>query len=152
MPLRNTYLMPVVFFCSWHRRGNVLKQCKGGNKINGGYWFFNQLLRCNTQDEINKVREEHEQNVPAQVLQYLARGVLDTSQYPGARCDMGKNIYMYGRTASSGNESMNNANKRARERYGVDVVVATMILLQLAAQRYANKKAVAWVERPYILD
>ena len=87
------------FFCSWHRRGNVLKQCKGGKKINGGYWFFNQLLRCNTQDEINAVREEHEQNVPAHVLQYLARGVLDTSQYPGARCDMGTNIYMYGRTA-----------------------------------------------------
>ena len=59
---------------------------------------------------------------------------------------MGDNVYMYGRTASSGNESMNNANKAARARYGVDAVVATMILLKLAATRYKNKKAVAWVE------
>ncbi len=75
-------------------------------------------------------------------LEYLAR-VADMEQYPGAHCDMSDNVYIYGRTTSSGNESMNNANKNAQEQYGVDVIVATMILLELATQRYDRKRLVA---------
>ena len=140
----------VHFFCSWHRRGNVLKKCQGGKKTYGGYWFFNQLLQCNTLNDINRCREKYEDRVPAHALGYLAR-VPDIGQYPGARCDMGDNVYMYGRTASSGNESMNRANMRARERYGVDLVVATMIMMKLAAKRFNNKRKVAWHTRDTIL-
>ncbi len=75
--------------------------------------MFNQLVQCNTQNDIERCREKHEQRVPAHALEYLAR-VDDVAQYPGAHCDMGDDKYMYGTTASSGNESMNRANMRAR--------------------------------------
>ena len=112
--------------------------------------MFNQLVQCNTLHDIERCREKYEHQVPAHALGYLAR-VNDNAQYPGARCDEGDDVYMYGRTASSGNESMNRANMRARERYGVDLVVATMIMMKLAATRFENKKAVAWVTRDTIL-
>jgi hypothetical protein len=35
-------------------------------------------------------------------------------QYPAARCSMGTNVCKYGHSASSGAESMNNANDLAR--------------------------------------
>ena len=69
--------------------------------MNGGWWVFNQLVNCNSTEEMNKCHEENEANVPAHALQYLARGK-DSAQYPGARCDMGQDVYMYGRSASSG--------------------------------------------------
>jgi hypothetical protein len=100
------------------------------------------MLQCCTVDDIKKCLVENEQKVPAHALEYLAR-VNDTLQ--------GDDIYMYGRTASSGNESMKNANKQPCERYGVNAVVATMIL-KLAAMQYHIKMAVAWQEpRPSIL-
>ena len=128
------------FHCFWHWKGNVLKNCQGGEKVNGGWWFFNQLVNCKNSEEMNKCHEENEVNVPAYALQYLAR-VNDNGQYPGACCDMGQDVFMYRRSASLGNESMNCANKQARERHGVDVVVATMlILIQLECNRFAVKK------------
>ncbi len=127
----------------------MLKKCQGGKKVNG-YWYFNQMLQCFTVNGIVNCHVENEQNVPAHALEYLAR-VNDTLLYPGAWCAMGDNVYMYGRMASSGNESMNNANKAARARYGVDAVVATMILLKLAVTGYNNKKAVAWTELRQII-
>jgi hypothetical protein len=81
--------------------------------------------------------------VPAHALGYLAQAG-DIAQYPGACCDMGENVFMYGRTASSGNESMNRANMHAKECYGVDLVVATMIMMKLKANQFDNKRAVAW--------
>ncbi len=91
------------------------------------------MLQCFTVNNIKKCHEENaEQNVPAHALEYLAR--VEDSQYPGVRCaSMSDNVYMYGRTALSENESMNNANKQACDSYGVDAVVARMILLKLAA-------------------
>ena len=112
--------------------------------------MFNQLLQCNTLNEIERFREKHGHKLPTHALGYLAR-VNNVAQYPGARCGMGDDVCMYGRTASSGNESMNRANKCARERYGVDLIVASMIMIKLAATRFENKKAVAWLERDTIL-
>jgi hypothetical protein len=133
------------FFCSWHRKGNVMKKCQGGKRFNSGYWFFNQMLQCYTLEGIAKCRADNENNVPDHALEYLSQ-VNDTAQYPASRCAMDENIIMYGRSASSGNESMNRANMRAHERHGVDLVVATMLLLKLASRRYENKKAIAWNE------
>ena len=44
---------------------------------------------------------------------------------------MGENIYLYDHEASSGVESMNKANKPARDRAAVDVVNAIMLLLNM---------------------
>ncbi len=32
------------FHCSWHRKGNIMKSCGGGIKVNSGWWYFNQLF------------------------------------------------------------------------------------------------------------
>jgi hypothetical protein len=36
------------FHCSWHRKGNIMKSCGGGKKVNSGWWYFNQLVNCST--------------------------------------------------------------------------------------------------------
>jgi hypothetical protein len=41
-------------------------------------------------------------------------------------------------------ESMNRANKAARDRTAVDVVCATKLLLSMSAKRYHEKKEMAW--------
>ena len=53
-------------------------------------------------------------------------------------------IIMYQRSASLAVESMNQANKAARDRTAVDVVCATKLLLSLSAKRYHKKKEMAW--------
>ncbi len=68
----------------------------------------------------------------------------NTEQYPAARCAMGGNIYMYGRTTSAVNESMNWANQRAREQTAVDLVNATMLLVNLENERFVRKRDLAW--------
>jgi hypothetical protein len=57
----------------------------------------------------------------AQQMKYL-NSVPYAAQYPAARCAMGGNVVLYDHEASSGVESMNRANKPARERAAADVV------------------------------
>ncbi len=57
---------------------------------------------------------------------------------------MGENAYMYGRSASSGLESMNRANERVREHSAVDLVNATILLLKVESEQFETKKAIEW--------
>ena len=57
---------------------------------------------------------------------------------------MGEDIVMYGRSASSGNESMNHANICARQHIAINLVNATMVLLKLESGQFARKKEIAW--------
>ena len=66
----------------------------------------------------------------ANQLKYL-NAPTDESQYPAARCAMGDNIFLNDHEASSGVESMNKANKPARDIAAVNVVNAIMLLLQM---------------------
>ena len=68
----------------------------------------------------------------------------DTAQYPAARCEMSDIAYMYGRSASSGLESMNKANMRAREKSAVDIVNATLLLIEMERKRFLAKQELAW--------
>ena len=52
--------------------------------------------------------------------------------------------YMYGRSASSGLESMNKANMRAREKSAVDIVNATLLLIEMERKRFLAKQELAW--------
>ena len=54
----------------------------------------------------------------------------DECQYPAARCTMGGNICMFGKSASSGVESINGANQLARQRTAVDILNAVILLLK----------------------
>ncbi len=76
-------------------------------------------------------------------LKYL-NAVDDAAQYPGARVDVVGHIIMYQHSDSLAVESMNRANKAARDRTAVDVVCATKPLLSLSAERYHEKKGMAW--------
>jgi hypothetical protein len=76
-------------------------------------------------------------------LKYL-NAVDDAAQYPGAKVAVDySHIIMYQHSASSAMESMNQANKVARDRTAVDVVCATKCLLSMSAKRYHEKK-MAW--------
>ena len=68
----------------------------------------------------------------------------DTAQYPAARCDMIETACVYGQSASSGLESMNRANMRAREKSAVDIVNATLLLIEMERKRFISKQELAW--------
>ncbi len=68
----------------------------------------------------------------------------DTAQYPAARCEISETACMYGRSASSGLESMNKANMRAREKLAVDIVYATLLLVEMERKRFIAKQELAW--------
>ena len=68
----------------------------------------------------------------------------DVVQFPAARCDMGPNIFLYNHEASSGVESMNNANKQVRAYSVVDPVNSIMLLLNNESMRYAKSCEKAW--------
>jgi hypothetical protein len=131
------------FHCSWHRKGNIMKSCGGGKKFNSGWWHFNQLVNCNTVEEIEVQCNKHLAKISTKMLRYI-NNLHDTAQYPVARCGMSSNIYMYGWSASSGNKSMNWANQRAQERMAIDVVNATMVLVNLENRRFTQKRDFAW--------
>jgi hypothetical protein len=77
-------------------------------------------------------------------LKYL-NAVDDVAQYTGARIDVDfGRIIMYQCLDSSAVESMNQANKAARDRTAVDVVCATRLLLSMSSKRYNEKKQMAW--------
>jgi hypothetical protein len=61
---------------------------------------------------------------------YLTK-IPDEKQYPAVRCAMAQDICMYGKSASSGVESMNQANKIVREKTAVDMLNAAILLLQM---------------------
>ncbi len=58
----------------------------------------------------------------------------DDQQFPGARCNKSHDnmldVYMYGKTASSGVESMNRANDEVRGKNAVDPLNAALIILK----------------------
>jgi hypothetical protein len=70
--------------------------------------------------------------------------VPDVEQYPAARCAMSSNVFMYGRSSSSGVEAMNAANREMRERTSVCLVNATMLLLRMEAERFDRMRVEAW--------
>ena len=60
--------------------------------------------------------------------------VPDNQQFPAYRCSMvdeiDGEICMYGKTASSGVESMNQANKDVQRRTAVDILNAALVLIK----------------------
>ena len=121
------------FHCSYHRAGNILLQCKGGRVKHSPHWLFKSLVNCGTTEQIDFIREKYKGHLTAHQLKYL-NSIPDETQYPAVRCAMGENIFLYDHEASSGVESMNMANKPARDRAAVDVVNAMILLLGM--ERY----------------
>ncbi len=101
-------------------------------------------MKVKTICEIEQIKHKHAPLVNDKALKYL-NAVGDAAQYPGARVAVDYScIIMYQRSASLAVESMNQANKAARDRTAVDVVCTTKLLLSLSAKRYHEKKEMAW--------
>jgi hypothetical protein len=98
-----------------------------------------------TKAEIEHIREESAQFMSDKALKYV-NSLPDIEQYPAARVEVApdKDIYMYRRSASSSAESMNRANKAARDSTAVDVVQSMKQLIDLETKRFNEKKEMVW--------
>jgi hypothetical protein len=106
------------FHCSFHRKENIIKNCgcASGKNPKSALFLFNLLLRnCINLDQLQRMKTEHLQELYEKDRQYLTK-LDDNRQFAAARCAMGDDISMYGRSASSGVESMNRANIIVREK------------------------------------
>ncbi len=100
-------------------------------------------MKAKTICEIEQIKKKHAPLVNDKALKYL-NAVDDAARYPGGRVAVDySHIIMYQHSASSAVESMNQANKVARDRSAVDVVCATELLLSMSAKRYHEKKEMA---------
>jgi hypothetical protein len=121
------------FHCSYHRHQNFLKFGRGGTQKYSCLWLYNKLIKAKTICEIKQIENKHDLLVNDKALKYL-NAVDDAAQYPGARVAVDySRIIMYQCSASLAVESMNQANKAARDRTAVDVVCATKLLLSMSA-------------------
>jgi hypothetical protein len=101
-------------------------------------------MKAKTICEIEQIKNKHAPLANDKALKYL-NAVNDAAQYPGARVAVDySRLIMYQRSASSAMESMNQANKAARDRTVVDVVCDTKLLLSMSAKRYHEKKEIVW--------
>ena len=131
------------FHCSFHRRNNIMKNCKGGVQEYKAAWLFNKLVNAKTTDAITRIEDEYSGRLAQRDLAYL-KNLTDEEQYPAARCAMHPNVIMYGRSSSASVESMNAANRECRARTSVCLVNATILLMNLEHERYNTMKELAW--------
>jgi hypothetical protein len=82
-------------------------------------------MKTNTQCEIEQIKHKHDPFMNDKALKQH-NAVSDAAQYSGAKVDVDfGRIVMYQQSASLAVESINQANKAARDRTAVDVVCAT---------------------------
>jgi len=133
------------FYCSYHRRQNIIKMCGGGGgKVpNSALGMYNKLMKCRSIATIEHFKQEHFKNMKNKDITYL-NSLPDESQYPAARCTMSLLIYRYMRSSSGTVESMNKANKEMRVRTAVDLLNACIVLIKLECGRFNKMKQDAW--------
>ena len=149
--VKEIFELAAQFMCAFHRRQNILSKCGGGkgNVPNTALWMFNLLCSCNSMAHLQQQKDKHYAKLHPTDYHYLTK-LPDECQYPAARCAMGDNICMFGKSASSGVESMNSANQLARQKTAVDALNGAILLLKLEADRFQRYKQLAW-ERDDIL-
>ena len=108
-------------------------------------WMFNILSNCKTLTELNTKKEQYFDGMSLAEKNYLT-SIDDSAQYVAARCAMGRHVYMYSRSASSGVESMNRANMDARKATAIDMLNSALILIRLESKRYSEYQKMAWKE------
>ena len=134
------------FHCAFHRRQNIITKCGGGSgkKPGTALWLYNKLSSCPNMTILRAESNRFLDELHPTDRHYLTK-IDDTKQYPAARCAMGPGICMYGKSASSGVESMNRANKQlVRMKTAVDILNASLLLLKLEGDRFNAGKEKAW--------
>ena len=134
------------FHCSHHRRENIIKACGGGKGIKPltALWLYTKLSECSNMQEINTETAKYLQQLHKRDRHFLTK-IPNEKQYAAARCAMSPDVCMYGRSASSGVEAVNRANKIVREKTAIDILNAAILLLKLEGERYHQCKAKAWL-------
>jgi hypothetical protein len=139
-------ILPAVghFFCAWHRRKNIIKQCGGssGRIPYSALWVYNKLIECRSVEHFNKLRDRYFPLMDRRDLQYI-NNIEDTAQYPVKRCEQG--AYMYHRQTSQGSEVMNAANSPMRSATAVCPVNAVMLTIKLECRRFTTQQQNAWL-------
>jgi hypothetical protein len=133
------------FFCSYHRRCNIIKTCGGGigNKPLSALWMFNLLSSCSTVEHIAQLKVKYLEKMFPTDRHYLEK-IPDEFQYPAARCHLNPNSCMHGVSSSSGVESMNKANMAIRQKTAVDLLNAMLNLIKKDSGRYDKYRNCAW--------
>ncbi len=131
------------FFCSWHRRKNIILQCGGssGQIPYSALWVYNKLVECRSVEHFNKLHNQYFPQMNLKDLQYL-NSVPNTLQYAVKRCKQG--AYMFHRTMSQGSEVMNAVNREIGARTTVCPVNATMLTINMECHRYKMQQTSAW--------
>ena len=151
--MESTFELAGQFMCSFHRRQNILKNCGGGKgKIPySALWVYNMLTSCHNMDALESMKQKYYPHMHPTDAYYLQK-LGDEVQYPAARCAVNNTICMYGKSASSGVESMNNANQIARQKTAVDVLNAVILLLKLEAEHFGFYQRQAWEREDILTD
>ncbi len=106
-------------------------------------WMYNLLMKCNNFSSIEFLRNKYTADMHPSHLHYL-ENIDDKQQYPAARCAMSDDIIMYGISASSGVEAMNQANDCVRQRTATDALNAALCWLRKETECYKRSKLDAW--------
>ena len=132
-----------LFHCAFHRRQNIKKKFGGadGTTPLTCLWMYNILVKCSSVSAIKYLKSRYYPNMKPAHVAYLD-SLLESQQYPAFRChksdDDVPDVYIYGKTASSGVESMNRANDDVRKRTAVDVLNAAIIILKKEGLRFVR--------------
>jgi hypothetical protein len=133
------------FLCSFHRRQNIMKKCGGGSDQRplSALWMYNLLIGCKSVASLSATTKKYKEKMHPTDCHYLFN-IAEEMQLPAARCAQGNSICMYGKSASSGVEAMNRANKDICQKTAVDILNATLILLKKESTRYNKQQDLAW--------
>jgi hypothetical protein len=120
-----------LFHYAFHCWQNTKKKFGGweGNTPLTCLRMYNILVKCSSVAAIRSLKQKYEVQMKPAHLAYLS-ALKDDQQYQEARCDKAHNVCMYGKTASSGVEGMNQANNNVQARTAVDMLNAALILLK----------------------
>jgi hypothetical protein len=133
------------FLCSFHCQQNIMKKCSGGNgqRPLSTLWVYNLPIGCKSVASLSATRKQYEEKMYPTDHHYLFN-IAEEMQFPAARCAQGNSVCMYGKSASSGVEAMNRANKDIHQKTAVDILNATLILLKKESTRYNKQQNLAW--------
>ncbi len=130
-----------LFHCAFHHRQNIKKKFGGGegNTPLTCLWMYNILVKCNSVGTIRFLRSNYLGLMKPAHVAYL-ESLPANQQFPAACCNKLHNnipdIYMYGKTASSGVESMNQANNEARGKNAVDPLNTALVILKKEGHQF----------------
>jgi hypothetical protein len=125
----------------------------GGNgKITlSALWMYNLLSGCNSTRQLEYYKNKYCEEMHPTNYHYLTK-LPDEVQYMAARCAIDPSICLYGKSASSGVESMDRANSMARKKAAVDILNAAILILKLEEEQFASYKQQAWDRAEVLTD